>query len=108
VPVIFVRKGNIVLSNLFYPVIVYSYFVSISARYSITLARWANRRLAYYTLAFLFLNASTLAEAIMDRLTAHAHRLNLKGESLRKTENKKTVFAQSNRSLRVGQQARNG
>jgi DNA replication protein DnaC len=35
-----------------------------------------------------YLNEPTLADAIMDRMTANAHRLELKGESRRKTKNK--------------------
>ena len=35
------------------------------------------------------INEPTLADAIMDRLTANAHRFELKGESLRKKQNKK-------------------
>lgn len=35
-----------------------------------------------------YLNEPTLADAIMDRLTANAHRLELKGESRRKVKNK--------------------
>jgi DNA replication protein DnaC len=37
------------------------------------------------------LGEPTLADAIMDRLTAQAHRLELKGESLRKKTNQKSV-----------------
>jgi len=36
-------------------------------------------------------NEPTIADAIMDRLTAHAHRVELKGESLRKKSNEKNV-----------------
>lgn len=35
-----------------------------------------------------YINDPTLADAILDRLTAHAHRLELKGESLRKRKSK--------------------
>jgi DNA replication protein DnaC len=35
-----------------------------------------------------YLNEPTLADAIMDRMTANAHRIELKGESRRKTKNK--------------------
>jgi len=38
-----------------------------------------------------YLNEPTLADAIMDRLSAHAHRLELKGESLRKKNNQKSL-----------------
>ena len=34
-----------------------------------------------------YINENTLADAIMDRLTAYAHRIELKGESLRKKKN---------------------
>jgi len=34
-----------------------------------------------------YLNEPTLADAIMDRLAAHAHKIDLKGESLRKNKN---------------------
>jgi DNA replication protein DnaC len=34
-----------------------------------------------------YIQEPTLADAIMDRLTAHAHRVELKGESLRKKKN---------------------
>ena len=33
-----------------------------------------------------YINEPTLADAILDRLTAHAHRIDLKGESLRKNK----------------------
>ena len=35
-----------------------------------------------------YINDPTLADAILDRLTANAHRLELKGESLRKRKTK--------------------
>ena len=38
----------------------------------------------------VYLNEPTLADAIMDRLTAHAHKLELKGESLRRKTIQKT------------------
>lgn len=34
-----------------------------------------------------YINEPTIADAIMDRLTAHAHKIELKGESLRKKKN---------------------
>jgi DNA replication protein DnaC len=37
-----------------------------------------------------YIGSATLADAIMDRLLHGAHRLNLKGESLRKTNAQKT------------------
>ncbi len=37
-----------------------------------------------------YLNQATLADAIMDRLTANAHKIELKGESLRKKNNQKS------------------
>jgi DNA replication protein DnaC len=40
-----------------------------------------------------YLNEPTLADAIMDRMTANAHRLELKGESRRKTKNKPAEIA---------------
>mgnify|MGYP001576994073 CR=1 FL=1 len=41
-----------------------------------------------------YLNEPTLADAILDRLTANAHRFDLKGESLRKSKPIKTVTKQ--------------
>jgi DNA replication protein DnaC len=38
-----------------------------------------------------YLNEPTLADAIMDRVSANAHRIELKGESLRKKNNQKSV-----------------
>ena len=38
-----------------------------------------------------YINEPTLADAIMDRLTAHAHKLELKGESMRKKTNQKII-----------------
>lgn len=38
-----------------------------------------------------YLNEPTIADAIMDRVTANAHRIELKGESLRKKSNQKSA-----------------
>lgn len=42
-----------------------------------------------------YLNEPTVADALLDRLLANAHRLELKGESLRKTRQKLTDREQS-------------
>lgn len=41
-----------------------------------------------------YINEPTLADAIMDRLCANAHRIELKGDSLRRKNQKKTNFAE--------------
>jgi len=38
---------------------------------------------------FDFIGEPTIADAIMDRLAGNAHRIDLKGESLRKTKQEK-------------------